>query len=131
MRKRFSMIFALLTLAVLLPALCYAVEVVKKDLGVRNASFSSTGQAQAMLSLVKDNPHQFKYQISYKTEVGNVLFEYDVAMDALTRIKKQKDGTGTAEKFPGDAMYRLQSAAKGGSLFDTRQGKSAGTIENF
>jgi hypothetical protein len=131
MRKRFSMILSLLALALLLPALCSAVEVVKKDLGVRNASFSATGQAQAMLSLVKNNPHQFKYQISYKTEVGNVLFEYDVAMDVLTRINKKKDGTGTAEKLPGDAMYRLQSAAKGGSLFDTKKGKSVGTMESF
>ena len=131
MKKHFSTTLVLLALALLLPVLCYAVEVIKKDLGVRNASFSSTGQAQAMLSLVKDNPHKFKYQISYKTEVGNVLFEYDVAMDALTRINKQKDGRGTVEKFPGDAMYRLQSAAKGGSLFDTKKGKSVGTMESF
>ncbi|GEM_PF-7031118 len=129
--KHFSKTLVLLVLALFLPALCTAAEVIQKDLGVRNASFGATGQAIAMLSLIKDNPHQFKYQISYKTEVDKVLFEYDSGMDALARIHKNNDGTGTIEKLPGDALYRLQAAAKGGSLFDTRKGKSAGTMDSF
>lgn len=131
MKKTLAITFALLVLAFLLPTLCSAVDPIKKDLGVQNPSFGSTGQAQAMLSLVKNNPHQRKYQISYKTEVDKVLFEYDVAQDTLTRIHQKNDGTGTRETLPGDAMYRLRSAAKGKSLFDTKTGKSTGTMAAF
>ncbi|MBU1567254.1 MAG: hypothetical protein KJ630_16720 [Proteobacteria bacterium] len=131
MKKHIAKTLVTLTLAFLLPAICIGAEVIEKDLGVRNASFSSTGQALAMLSLINEKPHHLKYQISYKTEVDQVVFEYDAGMDSITRIRKQKDGTGTLEKLPGEAMYRLQTAAKGGSLFDTRKGKSVGTVENF
>ncbi|MFH0781398.1 MAG: hypothetical protein V2B20_05530 [Pseudomonadota bacterium] len=131
MKKHLANILVLLVLAFLLPTLCSAVEPVKKDLGVKNPSFGATGQAIAMLSLIKDNPHQRKYQISYKTEVDKVLFEYDVAQDTLARVHQRNDGTGTNEQLPGDAMYRLRSAAKGGSLFDTKTGKSVGTMTSF
>lgn len=131
MKKVLANTLVLLVLAFLLPTLCSAVEPVKKDLGAKNPSFGATGQAIAMLSFIKNNPHQRKYQISYKTEVDKVLFEYDVAQDSLTRIHQKNDGTGTNELLPGDAIYRLRSAAKGGSLFDTSAGKSVGTMRSF
>jgi hypothetical protein len=130
-KSYFAKILTLLVLTIFLPALSNAEEIIKKDLGVRNVSFGSKGQAISMLSLIKNNPHQFKYQISYKTEADIVFFQYDVAMDAIIRIHKRKDGTGTAEKWPGEAMYRLQSAANGGTLLDTKKGRSAGTMTNF
>lgn len=131
MKKFLANTLVLLALAFLLPTLCSAVEPVKKDLGVKNPSFGATGQAIAMLALIKDNPHQRKYQISYKTEEDKVLFEYDVAQDSLRRVHRRIDGTGTNELLPGEAMYRLRSAAKGGSLFDTSAGQSTGTMRNF
>jgi hypothetical protein len=131
MQKYNSNIFPLLILALLLPALGIAADVIQKDLGVRNPSFSSAGQAAAMLVLINDKPHQRKYQISYKTEEDSVFLECDIAMDTLTRVHKRINGTGTAEKWQGDALYRLRTAAKGGSLNDTKAGSSVGTITNF
>lgn len=131
MQKHFSKTLAFLVLAILLPALCIAAEPIKRDLGVRNASFGSAGQSAAMLSLINDKPHQRIYLISYKTEADTVFFEFDKAMDTITRVHKRKNGTGTAEKWQGDALYRLQAAAKGRSLNDTRSGKSTGTMTKF
>ena len=125
--KNLIIIIFILSLA----SICGAVEVIKKDLGVRNPSFGSMGQSIELLKLIKSTPHQFQYEISYKTEVDTVLFGCDLGHDTVTRIHKQKNGTGTAEKWQGDAMFRLQSAAKGGTLNDTKSGKSAGTIVNF
>ena len=110
---------------------CNASEIITKDLGVRNVSFGSLGQSRAMLSLIKDNPHRFKYQINYKTEAGRVVFSCDIPMSTITRVYKQKDGSGTVETWQGDTFFRLQAAAKGGSLNDTQQGKSAGTFSHF
>jgi hypothetical protein len=131
MQKQILKIVLFLIWAFLLPALGGAAEVVKKDLGVRNPSFGSAGQAAAMLALLNEQPHQRKYQISYKTDDDTVFLECDIAMDTITRVHKQKNGTGTAEKWQGEALYRLKTAAKGGSMSDTRKGKSVGTITNF
>jgi hypothetical protein len=120
-----------MALVILLPALAIAAEAVKRDLGIRNVSFGSAGQASAMLSLLNDKPHQRKYQLSYKTKADTVFFEFDMAMDTIIRVHKRKNGTGTIERWQGDALYRLQAAAKGGSLNDTKVGKSAGTMSNF
>lgn len=121
----------IVALALLLPALCFAAEAIKKDLGVKNVSFGSAGQAREILSLINDKPHQSKYQISYKTDEDTVFLECNIAMDIITRVHKRKNGTGTVEKWQGDALNRLQAAAKGGSLNDTKKGKSAGTMTNF
>lgn len=131
MQKHFSKALVFLVLAILLPALAIAAEAIKRDLGARKVSFGSAGQAVAMLSLINDKPHQRIYQINYKTEADTVFFEFDMARDTITRVHKRKNGTGTAEKWQGDALYRLQAAAKGGSLNDTKDGKSAGTMVNF
>jgi hypothetical protein len=120
-----------LILALLMPVLAVAVEVIEKDLGLRNPSFGSAGQAAAMLALINEHPHQRKYQVSYKTDDGTVFLECDIAMDTITRVHKRKNSTGTAEKWQGEALYRLKTATKGGSLNDTRKGKSMGTITNF
>lgn len=131
MQKHISKLLLFLILAALLPVLAVAVEVIKKDLGVRNPSFGSAGQAATMLALINEHPHQRKYQVSYKTDDDTVFLECDIAMDTITRVHKRRNGTGTAEKWQGEALYRLKTAAKGGSLNDTRKGKSAGTITNF
>ncbi len=131
MQNHISKTFLFLVMAVLLPVLADAVEVIKKDLGVRNPSFSSAGQAAAMLALINEQPHQRKYQISYKTDDDTVFLECDIALDTITRVHKRKNGTGTAEKWQGEALHRLKAAAKGGSLNDTRRGKSVGTIAIF
>lgn len=131
MKQPCAKTLAFLILVLLLPVLSNGAEIIKNDLGIRNPSFGSAGQAAAMLSLIDDKPHQRKYQISYKTEDDTVFFEFDIAMDTITRIHKRKNGTGTAEKWQGDALYRLQAAAKGGTLNDTKNGKSAGTMTNF
>lgn len=131
MRKHISKTLLIMVLTILLPALCIAAEMVKKDLGVKNPSFGSAGQAREMLSFIKDNPHQREYQITYKTEVDTVFLECDLATDTLTRVHKRKDGTGTAEKWQDDVLYRLQATTKGGSLMDTKKGKSPGTITDF
>lgn len=131
MKKHISTIPQFLILALLLPILAVASEVIKKDLGVRNPSFGSAGQAAAMLALINQYPHQRQYQVSYKTDDDAVFLECDIAMDTIIRVHKRKNGTGTAEKWQGEALYRLKAAAKGGSLNDTRKGKSAGTITNF
>lgn len=131
MQKHISKILHFLILALLLPALAVAVEVIKKDLGVRNPSFSLAGQAAAMMALINEQPHQRKYQISYKSDDDTVFLECDIAMDTITRVHKRRNGTGTAEKWQGEALYRLKTAAKGGSLSDTKKGKSAGTMTNF
>ncbi|EKD40035.1 MAG: hypothetical protein ACD_75C00196G0002 [uncultured bacterium] len=120
-----------LVLALLLPVLANAAEIIKNDLGTRDVSFGSAGQAAAMLKLIDDRPHQRQYQISYKTETDTVFFEFDIAIDTIVRIHKRKNGTGTVEKWQGDALYRLQAAVKGGTLNDTKKGKSAGTMTNF
>jgi len=131
MKNYFSTLLILLLSVFFLSANCNGADAVTRDLGVRNASFGSLGQARALLSLIKDNPHRFKYQINYKTEAGRVVFSYDIPMDTLTRLHKQKDGSGTVETWPGNALHRLQAAAKGGSLNDTPQGKSSGTLSHF
>jgi hypothetical protein len=124
-------ILLFLILAVLLPVLAVAVEIIKRDLGVRNPSFGSAGQASAMLALINQHPHQRTYQVSYSTEDDTVFLECDIAMDTIIRVHKRRNGTGTTEKWQSEALYRLKTAAKGGSLNDTRKGKSAGTITNF
>ena len=131
MKNYFSTLLIVLLSAFFLSGTCHGSEVVTRDLGVRNVSFGSLGQARALLSLIKDNPHRFKYQINYKTEAGRVVFSCDVSMDTITRLHKQKDGSGTVETWSGSALFRLWAAAKGGSLNDTPQGKSAGTLSNF
>ena len=131
MKNYFSTLLIVLLSAFFLSGTCHGSEVVTRDLGVRNVSFGSLGQARALLSLIKDNPHRFKYQINYKTEAGRVVFSCDLPMDTITRLHKQKDGSGTVETWSGSALFRLRAAAKGGSLNDTPQGKSAGTLSNF
>lgn len=131
MEKQFSKRLFFLLFVLLLPAFCNAADVIKKDLGVHNASFGASGQAKELLSLIKAHPHERQYQISYKTETDTVFFSCDIAMDTITRIHKLRNGTGTVEVWQGDAQYRLQAAAKGGSLNDTQKGKSAGKMTSF
>jgi hypothetical protein len=131
MQKQLAKALAFLAMVILLPALSVAADAITRDLGIRNVSFGSTGQAAAMLSLLNDKPHQRKYQLSYKTKADTVFFQFDMAMDTITRVHKRKNGTGTIERWQGDALYRLQAAAKGGSLNDTKEGKSSGTLSNF
>lgn len=124
-----TILFCLFLLS--LAAFCGAAEVIKKNLGIRNESFGSMGQSIELLKLMKNNPHQFEYQLTYKTTAGTVIFACDTGKDTITRINKRKNGTGTAEKWQGDALFRLQSAANGGTLNDTRKGKDAGTMISF
>lgn len=100
-------------------------------IGDRDRSFGSHGQANAILALMNQQPGKSAYQISYNTPVDVVVFGCDLEKEILIRVHQDSKGRGTAESWHGDIMYRLNQAANGGSLNDTKNGKNPGTFETF
>ena len=93
--------------------------------------FGSSGQALALIDLIKRSPRDSIYQIKYKTSTDIVVFECDLSQDTVTRIHQKSKGRNTVEKWSGQAILRLKHAANGGSLDDTPNGHSPGTIRTF
>ncbi len=104
---------------------------VSKDLGQRSLGFGSQGQSQELLKFMKATPNKTGYTITYRTDVDTVTLECDLSRNVLTRIHRYKDGRGKQEVWSGYVAERLKSAAGGGSLNDTPDGKKPGTFQSF
>lgn len=129
--KMFQKTFLYLLLSFFYFAPCNAADDPKEHLGKRSVSFGSSEQATALLSLMGQQPNKNEYQISYETEADTVIFGCSLVNDTIARIHQRRDGTGTAEKWTGSVKFRLQTAAKGGSLNDTDKGKIPGSFSSF
>lgn len=108
-----------------------AINEVEKDLGKKGSAFGSTGQANALLVLIRDNPASTNVKISYTTDFDIVVMEYSKTEDSLVRIHQKNNGSGTTEVWRGDVLSRLKAAAAGGSLNDTTTGKKPGSFSTF
>lgn len=111
--------------------LAVAMAQTNKDLGQQSADFGSSRQAQEVLRMIQESPGQGGYQISYRTAADVVIFGCDLNRDTVVRIHQRPSGGGSGERWQGHALYRLQSAAQGGSLNDTPNGKSPAIMERF
>lgn len=100
-------------------------------LGRRPIDFGTRGQAQELLALMDRQPRLAGYSVAYETDVDGVAFGCDFTKDVIIRVHTTRDGHGTGERWSGSIEYRLRSAASGGSLNDTPNGKSFGTFESF
>ena len=106
-------------------------EPVTRHLGRQTPTFGTVGQASALLDLVRSVPGQEDYRITYQAEADVVVFGTQLGREQLMRLHQRPDGTGTAETWTGHTMYRIEHAATGGSLNDTKAGKSPGNMTNF
>lgn len=109
----------------------FSADSISKDLGNKGISFGSSEQAAALSSLIKENPGANRYQISYTTDLDVVIFGCDLSSDVIIRLHNKPDGHGSSETWSGDIMHRLFSAAGGGSLNDTPDGKKPGSFQSF
>lgn len=87
------------------------------DLGTRTDSYGSTWQAKELLTKIQQNPSVASFRMSAKDTTGaRVDLLVDLRADDLTRTHSD---TGKTERWHGDVMKRLQSAARGGTFNDT------------
>lgn len=151
-RTKFYAVFSVLVLAIL----CYAGASTNKDrppqvkkapskttaaihrsgkkavnIGQRPLTFGSTSQAQELLAVINQHPNKVDYSVTYSTEKDIVVIGCNFDKNILARMHNFADGHGTAESWRGHLLYRLESAAAGGSLNDTPSGKSPGTMARF
>ncbi len=96
---------------------------IKQDLGQKTISFGSQHQAKELLRIIDIFKNKTEYQISYTTSDDIVIFGCDFTRNILLRTHNERDGHGKVEKWQGHILYRLKSAATGGSLNDTPDGK--------
>lgn len=122
-----TLIFLLLCFA----NIAVASDEITVDIGTRGLDFGSTGQAEALQQLIKEKPGLNRYQIAYRTEADVIVFGCDINKDMIVRIHNRPDGHGSNESWAGDIMYRISSAATGGSLNDTPSGKQPGSFQTF
>ena len=103
----------------------------QRHLGNKPGDFGTPGQAAALLQLLDDLPGRAEYRITYATDIDTVIFGLDINLDIIQRLHQRPDGTGTAERWTGHGLHRLQAAEKGGSLNQTPSGNSFGTYTKF
>ncbi len=101
------------------------------DLGHQDVALSTADQAKALLGLMERQPGKASYQIIHQVGEEVVVFGLDQNKDSLSCLRQRMDGTGTKDRWEGHALQRLQSAANGGSLDDTPDGKAPVTIEQI
>ena len=110
----------------------YAEEPIVANLGVKSGVFGTTKQAGALEQLIKNNPGKNAYKVIYTTNEDIVVFECDLKKEVLVRLRSTSNGShGTEETWVSDILFRINSAARGGSLNDTSQGKKYSTTQSF
>lgn len=87
-------------------------------------------QAQNLLALVNSQPGKERYTITYKIGRTRYTFIIDFRDDALMRLEKT-GSHGKNEYWTGYPMERLKSAAEGGSLAETPEGRSPARVYEF
>lgn len=108
-----------------------AGQMVTANLGLKGPDFDSTGQAAAILQLLRKKPGATRYEISYKTSDHEVAFSCDLEKQTIDLTRTYPDGHGTLERWSGHSLYRLENAAGGGSLDNTPEGKLFRTLKSF
>lgn len=104
---------------------------IEKNYGFQSESAGTKKQSRWLLDEIGKNPDKNEYKIFYNTNDEIIIFGCDFGRDIIIRMKTRPNGHGTAEKWAGDIMYRLQTATVNGSLNDTVNGKSYGTFDSF
>lgn len=102
-----------------------------RHLGRQPSTFGTQAQSLALLALMREQPGDNRYQIDYTTEIDAVVVGCDLSNQTLARIHNRPDGHGTAEKWSGHVLYRLQQGVDGESLNTTPQGKSPASYQSF
>jgi hypothetical protein len=108
-----------------------ASQLVTVNLGRKNPDFGSSAEAAAILHLIRTHPGATRYEATYTTGNGEVLFLCDLGKEMIVRTITRRDGHGTSETWSRHALYRLERASKGGSLNDSPEGKLYGTLRSF
>lgn len=113
------------------PTVASAPAEISLDVGTRPVDYGSANQARELLGIIEATPSKASYTLTYHTTDDVVVFGADFGRDTLVRTHRQPNDHGQTETWQGFVMDRLRSAASGGSLNDTPQGKSVGQLERF
>lgn len=129
MKTAFILLCVLLTFFTV--SVAAAGQMVTANLGLKGPDFDSTGQAAAILQLIRKKPGATRYEITFRTREHEVVFKCDLEKQMIDLIRTYPDGHVTLERWSRHSLYRIENAAGGGSLDNTQEGKLFSTLKSL